>query len=220
MFRQFMQANQTMQLNIAAEFFYIEQCPSEIMLRTERGEYRLSKGAQIIDKAMGDRITIQNLGDAGSVSLVWGFGQYVPPVDGQKTVIQSMPAVDVQSLPAVSVEVLPSVVIESMPSVEVSALSPVTVETMPAVKLAEGQKVETTQTLADTFTASAEALPFTLAANPNRKKVFIKAPTENTDGVLIGGAFELEQGEWLEMENTAEIAFTGADGDSVQLLEY
>lgn len=212
MFTQVMQANQTMQINIAAEFFYIEQCPSEIMVRTERGEYRLSKGAQIIDKQMGDRITIQNLGEAGAVSLVWGYGQYVPPVDGQKTVIQSMPAVTVQTMP--------SVVIESMPQVEVSALSPVTVETMPALELAEGQQVEMTQTLSNSFTASAEALPFTLAENPARKKVFIKAPTENTDGVLIGGAFELEQGEWLEMENTAEIDFTGADGDTVQLLEY
>lgn len=212
MFTQVMQANQTMQINIAAEFFYIEQCPSEIMVRTERGEYRLSKGAQIIDKQMGDRITIQNLGEAGAVSLVWGYGQYVPPADGQKTVIQSMPAVTVQTMP--------SVVIESMPQVEVSALSPVTVETMPALELAEGQKVEATQTLSNSFTASAEALPFTLAANPARKKVFIKAPTENAEGVLIGGAFELEQGEWLEMENTAEIDFTGADGDTVQLLEY
>ena len=268
MFRQFMQSNQTIQLNLAAEFFYIEECPSEITLRTERGEYRLRKGAQIIDKDMGDRITIENVGAPGNVALVWGFGQYVPPVDGQKVTVQSMPAVNVETLPSVTVETmpavnvetlpnvnvetlpnvtvktmpavdvktlpsvtvetmpavdvktLPSVTVETMPAVDVKTLPSVSIETMPAVELAGGQKVEITTTLSSEFTARAEALPFTLAANPARKKVFIKAPTENVDGVLIGGAFELEQGEWLEMENTAAITFSGVLGDMVQLLEY
>ncbi|OAN11580.1 hypothetical protein A3K86_21920 [Photobacterium jeanii] len=143
MFNQFMQPYQRTDFHLVGEFLYIERCTGEVLVQTERGEYRLKKGAQVIDPKMAGRITVENLGEAGEISILYGFGRYVPPADGQQVHVGSMPAMQIAQGQRMAVDVVsqPNVTVETMPPMALAENQSIKVKTLPDVTLADNQVV-------------------------------------------------------------------------------
>jgi hypothetical protein len=245
-FKQFMQPRQRNQFQVMGEFLYVEACNDKVLLQTERGEYRLQQGAQIIDDNLSGLVTIENLGEAGNVEILYGFGRYVPPSDGQTVTVSQMPAVKVSELPAVEVSTLPAVKVSELPAVkvstlpavkvselpavEVSALPPVIVSELPKVKFETGQTVNVyAVTALLTKPVGGDVTDFTLltvsdgiavlANDLTRCEITIKASINNVEPIILGGVWELFAGEVLNIKSTAELNFTGVDGDKIQIME-
>ncbi|EOZ5530488.1 hypothetical protein ACQSNA_002398 [Vibrio metschnikovii] len=94
------------------------------------------------------------------------------------------------------------------------------------VEIAEGQKVALSEPvkierdIAGALYVNADELPLMLPENKQRRVVMIKAPLSNGAAVLINGFYEVDAGEKVRLETTAEIELTGAEGDRVCVLEY
>ncbi|EOB4246553.1 hypothetical protein ACIL2N_002370 [Vibrio metschnikovii] len=94
------------------------------------------------------------------------------------------------------------------------------------VEIAEGQKVALSEPvkierdIAGALYVNADELPLMLPENKQRRVVMIKAPISNGAAVLINGFYEVDAGEKVRLETTAEIELTGAEGDRVCVLEY
>ncbi|MGR5064672.1 hypothetical protein [Photobacterium sp. DNB22_13_2] len=168
-FYQLMQPRQRSQFHAVGEFLYVESCPESVNITTERGDYRLETGAQILDPDLTGRITVENMGEAGEVNIICGYGQYIPPTDGQEVAVTHMPAVTlspnqqvnigqlpqvalvdgqavvVSHLPKVQLEANQSVGVSQLPKVQLEPNQPVTVSQLPAVSLSEGQQVAITE---------------------------------------------------------------------------
>ncbi|KHT64355.1 hypothetical protein RJ45_06950 [Photobacterium gaetbulicola] len=152
-FYQTMQPRQRTQFHAIGEFLYVESCPESVNITTERGDYRLEAGAQILDPDLTGRITVENMGEAGEVSIICGYGQYIPPTDGQEVSVTKMPAVTLSPNQQVNIGQLPqvalvdgqAVVISQLPKVQLEPNQPVTVSQLPSVTLAAGQQVAVTE---------------------------------------------------------------------------
>ncbi|PSU34671.1 hypothetical protein [Photobacterium lutimaris] len=152
-FHQIMQPRQRSQFQAVGEFLYIDACPESVSITTERGDYRLKQGAQIIDPQLAGRVTVENMGEAGAVTIICGYGRYVPPSDGQQVAVTQMPAVtlspnqmmNIGKLPQVALVDGQAVIISQLPKVELEDNQQVTVSQLPEVSLAAGQQVAVTE---------------------------------------------------------------------------
>ncbi|AJR08643.1 hypothetical protein C9J03_22220 [Photobacterium gaetbulicola] len=108
-FHQMMQPRQRSQFQALGEFLYIEACPDSVAITTERGDYRLKQGAQILDPQLTGRVTVENMGEAGTVTIICGFGRYIPPTDGQQVAVTHTPAVTLSPNQQVNIGQLPQV---------------------------------------------------------------------------------------------------------------
>ncbi|MGR5144284.1 hypothetical protein ACQKPX_21755 [Photobacterium sp. DNB23_23_1] len=168
-FHQIMQPRQRSQFQAVGEFLYVETCTESVSITTERGDYRLKQGAQIIDPQLSGRVTVENMGEAGAVTIICGFGRYIPPTDGQQVSVTQMPtvtlspnqqvnigqlpqvalvdgqAVVVSQLPKVQLEANQSVAVTQLPKVQLEDNQQVTVSQLPEVSLADGQQVVVTE---------------------------------------------------------------------------
>ncbi|EGQ7845393.1 hypothetical protein IAH57_004865, partial [Vibrio alginolyticus] len=115
------------------------------------------------------------------------------------------------TLPPVEFKAPQPVTVQSLPSVEVSALPAVTLEATQVVNV-------DAQVSRNLITEAVSVFPHNIAQNATRKAITIKAAKANTASVFID-AFELEAGERITIESTADMTLTGAEGDSVTLLE-
>ncbi|ORT52517.1 hypothetical protein ST37_01735 (plasmid) [Vibrio sp. qd031] len=145
---------------------------------------------------------------------------------GQSVAVESLPKVEieagqsvaVQSLPKVEIESGQSVAVQSMPKVEIEAGQSLAVQSLPKVEIESGQSVAV-EVSAQLVTGEIDTFPATIALNATRKKIILKANTINVDLVKVG-AFELEAGEFVELETTAEINLTAVTaGDKIQYIE-
>ncbi|UXI02747.1 hypothetical protein [Photobacterium sp. TY1-4] len=149
---QYMQPRQRLQFQAVGEFLYIDACPDMVSVTTERGGYQLKQGAQIIDPKLTGMVTVENMGEAGTVTIICGFGRYIPPTDGQKVEVTTLPSVTLSPEQEVNIGTIPSVKIAPYQSVEVSELPAVriaqyqriAVSSLPAVSLKENQQVAVT----------------------------------------------------------------------------
>ncbi|MGF1734356.1 hypothetical protein [Photobacterium satsumensis] len=152
-FYQTMQPRQRSQFHAVGEFLYVESCPETVNITTERGDYRLETGAQILDPELTGRITVENMGEAGEVSIICGYGQYIPPTDGQEVAVTKMPTVTLSPNQQVNIGQLPrvalvdgqAVVVSQLPKIQLEPNQSVTVSHLPAVSLSEGQQVAVTE---------------------------------------------------------------------------
>ncbi|CCN48941.1 conserved hypothetical protein [Vibrio nigripulchritudo MADA3029] len=238
--KQTLHPRQRVQFQAVGEFMYVANCPSEILIETHRGNYRLSRGAQILDEKLGGLVTVENLGESGEVEIIVGMGRYVPPADGQEVVVGQMPpvalapnqTVEVNKLPMIQLADGQQVVIASMPAVSFADGQQFNVATLPQVEFAPGQKVgmagdvmvRTKQTFtvrqrtSSSYATGKHALPYTIPAK-KRGRIMVKAPKANTGAIHLGD-FELDAGESIELFVESAIAVTGAATDHVQFLEY
>ncbi|MGF1713281.1 hypothetical protein L4D08_00010 [Photobacterium chitinilyticum] len=151
-FKRVMQPRQREQFQAIGEFLYIESCPGTVLIQTERGEYRLQPGAQVIDSRLTGRITVENLDEAGTVSIICGFGRYIPPTDGQEVAVTDMPPmvfapgqqVDIASLPAIRLADGQLIGISQLPKIQLADGQQVTVSQLPAMQLAADQQLAVT----------------------------------------------------------------------------
>jgi hypothetical protein len=192
-FKQTMQAFERKQFIAEGDFLYVESSPGDVVIYAERGQYRLAQGAQVLSTTLNGKLTVENRGEAGVISLVVGFGEYKPPERD-------------------------SLAISSMPAVELQAGQSLAVSDLPAIELKAGQSVAVSNFTSSLFNSAEFSVNHTFAANPNRQALIIKASASNLNSVLVG-SFALEPSEKIELSTTAQITVSGNTPDKIQFIE-
>ncbi|HHX8518733.1 TPA: hypothetical protein ACVO3F_000233 [Vibrio diabolicus] len=239
-------AGQAIPLTPDGNWLYLKAAQAEIEIYRESSGERVTLGKSSVfnvgeGKHLG-RLLISSRTD-NQIEIQFGFGTFTPPVEGQSVVVQALPNVVIEQQPAVeiapnqqlAVNQLPAVElaanqqlgvtalppvefkapqpvnVQSLPSVEVSALPAVTLEAAQVVKVDE-------QISGNLITEAVSVFPHNIAHNATRKAITIKAAKANTASVFID-AFELEAGERITIESTADMTLTGTAGDTVTTME-
>ncbi|WP_025519031.1 hypothetical protein [Vibrio parahaemolyticus] len=239
-------AGQAIPLTPDGNWLYLKAAQAEIDIYRESSGERVTLGKSSVfnvgeGKHLG-RLLISSRTD-NQIEIQFGFGTFTPPVEGQSVVVQALPNVVIEQQPAVeiapnqqlAVNQLPAVElaanqqlgvtalppvefkapqpvnVQSLPSVEVSALPAVTLEAAQVVKVDE-------QVSGNLITEAVSVFPHNIAQNATRKAITIKAAKANTASVFID-AFELEAGERITIESTADMTLTGTTGDTVTTME-
>ncbi|EOX4960824.1 TPA: hypothetical protein ACPJZQ_000554 [Vibrio alginolyticus] len=239
-------AGQAIPLTPDGNWLYLKAAQAEIEIYRESSGERVTLGKSSVfnvgeGKHLG-RLLISSRTD-NQIEIQFGFGTFTPPVEGQSVVVQALPNVVIEQQPAVeiaanqqlAVNQLPAVElaanqqlgvttlppvefkapqpvnVQSLPSVEVSALPAVTLEATQVVKVNE-------QVSGNLITEAVSVFPHNIAQNATRKAITIKAAKANSASVFID-AFELEAGERITIESTADMTLTGTAGDTVTTME-
>ncbi|EOX4456755.1 hypothetical protein ACJ5M8_001788 [Vibrio antiquarius] len=239
-------AGQAIPLTPDGNWLYLKAAQAEIEIYRESSGERVTLGKSSVfnvgeGKHLG-RLLISSRTD-NQIEIQFGFGTFTPPVEGQSVVVQALPNVVIEQQPAVeiapnqqlAVNQLPAVElaanqqlgvttlppvefkapqpvnVQSLPSVEVSALPAVTLEATQVVKVDE-------QVSGNLITEAVSVFPHNIAQNATRKAITIKAAKANSASVFID-AFELEAGERITIESTADMTLTGTAGDTVTTME-
>ncbi|ELA8378854.1 hypothetical protein Q2Y20_000095 [Vibrio parahaemolyticus] len=239
-------AGQAIPLTPDGNWLYLKAAQAEIEIYRESSGERVTLGKSSVfnvgeGKHLG-RLLISSRTD-NQIEIQFGFGTFTPPVEGQSVVVQALPNVVIEQQPAVeiapnqqlAVNQLPAVElaanqqlgvtalppvefkapqpvnVQSLPSVEVSALPAVTLEAAQVVKVDE-------QVSGNLITEAVSVFPHNIAQNVTRKAITIKAAKANSASVFID-AFELEAGERITIESTADMTLTGTAGDTVTTME-
>ncbi|HBC3459574.1 TPA: hypothetical protein KDY52_003777 [Vibrio parahaemolyticus] len=231
-------AGQAIPLTPDGNWLYLKAAQAEIEIYRESSGERVTLGKSSVfnvgeGKHLG-RLLISSRTD-NEIEIQFGYGSFMPPVEGQSVVVQALPNVVIEHMPSVTVEHLPAVeiapnqqlAVSALPAVELAAnqklavtsLPSVEVSTLPAVTLEATQVVKVDeQVSSNLITEAVSVFPHNMAQNATRKAITIKASKANTASVFID-AFELEAGERITIESTAAMTLTGTAGDAVTIME-
>ncbi|HGS4932137.1 TPA: hypothetical protein ACMDVK_003785 [Vibrio parahaemolyticus] len=231
-------AGQAIPLTPDGNWLYLKAAQAEIEIYRESSGERVTLGKSAVfnvgeGKHLG-RLLISSRTD-NEIEIQFGYGSFMPPVEGQSVVVQALPNVVIEHMPSVTVEHLPAVeiapnqqlAVSALPAVELAAnqklavtsLPSVEVSTLPAVTLESTQVVKVDeQVSSNLITEAVSVFPHNMAQNATRKAITIKAAKANTASVFID-AFELEAGERITIESTAAMTLTGTAGDTVTIME-
>ncbi|ENP7381497.1 hypothetical protein ACEC18_002052 [Vibrio parahaemolyticus] len=231
-------AGQAIPLTPDGNWLYLKAAQAEIEIYRESSGERVTLGKSSVfnvgeGKHLG-RLLISSRID-NEIEIQFGYGSFMPPVEGQSVVVQALPNVVIEHMPSVTVEHLPAVeiapnqqlAVSALPAVELAAnqklavtsLPSVEVSTLPAVTLEATQVVKVDeQVSSNLITEAVSVFPHNMAQNATRKAITIKAAKANTASVFID-AFELEAGERITIESTAAMTLTGTAGDTVTIME-
>ncbi|WP_274004283.1 hypothetical protein [Vibrio parahaemolyticus] len=231
-------AGQAIPLTPDGNWLYLKAAQAEIEIYRESSGERVTLGKSSVfnvgeGKHLG-RLLISSRTD-NEIEIQFGYGSFMPPVEGQSVVVQALPNVVIEHMPSVTVEHLPAVeiapnqqlTVSALPAVELAAnqklavtsLPSVEVSTLPAVTLEATQVVKVDeQVSSNLITEAVSVFPHNIAQNTTRKAITIKASKANTASVFID-AFELEAGERITIESTAAMTLTGTAGDAVTIME-
>ncbi|HHG3256122.1 TPA: hypothetical protein ACPVYA_003423 [Vibrio parahaemolyticus] len=231
-------AGQAIPLTPDGNWLYLKAAQAEIEIYRESSGERVTLGKSSVfnvgeGKHLG-RLLISSRTD-NEIEIQFGYGSFMPPVEGQSVVVQALPNVVIEHMPSVTVEHLPAVeiapnqqlAVSALPAVELAAnqklavtsLPSVEVSTLPAVTLESTQVVKVDeQVSSNLITEAVSVFPHNIAQNATRKAITIKAAKANTASVFID-AFELEAGERITIESTAAMTLTGTAGDAVTIME-
>ncbi|MDF5346341.1 hypothetical protein P3629_24485 [Vibrio parahaemolyticus] len=231
-------AGQAIPLTPDGNWLYLKAAQAEIEIYRESSGERVTLGKSSVfnvgeGKHLG-RLLISSRTD-NEIEIQFGYGSFMPPVEGQSVVVQALPNVVIEHMPSVTVEHLPAVeiapnqqlAVSALPAVELAAnqklavtsLPSVEVSTLPAVTLEATQVVKVDeQVSSNLITEAVSVFPHNMAQNATRKAITIKAAKANTASVFID-AFELEAGERITIESTAAMTLTGTTGDAVTIME-
>ncbi|MCS0338245.1 hypothetical protein ND926_12305 [Vibrio diabolicus] len=239
-------AGQAIPLTPDGNWLYLKSAQAEIEIYRESSGERVTLGKSSVfnvgeGKHLG-RLLISSRTD-NQIEIQFGFGTFTPPVEGQSVVVQALPNVVIEQMPSVTVEHLPAVEIApnqqlavnqlpavelaanqqlgvtALPPVEFKAPQPVDVQSLPAVTLEAAQVVKVDEQVSgNLITEAVSVFPHNIAQNATRKAITIKAAKANTASVFID-AFELEAGERITIESTADMTLTGTAGDAVTTME-
>ncbi|ANQ56101.1 hypothetical protein ACEZN7_000996 [Vibrio parahaemolyticus] len=231
-------AGQAIPLTPDGNWLYLKAAQAEIEIYRESSGERVTLGKSAVfnvgeGKHLG-RLLISSRTD-NEIEIQFGYGSFMPPVEGQSVVVQALPSVVIEQLPAVeiapnqqlAVNQLPAVElaanqqlgVTSLPPVEFKAPQPVNVQSLPAVTLEATQVVKVDeQVSSNLITEAVSVFPHNMAQNATRKAITIKASKANTASVFVD-AFELEAGERITIESTAGMTLTGTAGDTVTIME-
>ncbi|WP_274021906.1 hypothetical protein [Vibrio parahaemolyticus] len=231
-------AGQVIPLTPDGNWLYLKAAQAEIEIYRESSGERVTLGKSAVfnvgeGKHLG-RLLISSRTD-NEIEIQFGYGSFMPPVEGQSVVVQALPNVVIEHMPSVTVEHLPAVeiapnqqlAVSALPAVELAAnqklavtsLPSVEVSTLPAVTLESTQVVKVDeQVSSNLITEAVSVFPHNMAQNATRKAITIKAAKANIASVFID-AFELEAGERITIESTAAMTLTGTAGDTVTMME-
>ncbi|HCG6654234.1 hypothetical protein CGI20_22560 [Vibrio parahaemolyticus] len=239
-------AGQAIPLTPDGNWLYLKAAQAEIEIYRESSGERVTLGKSSVfnvgeGKHLG-RLLISSRTD-NEIEIQFGYGSFMPPVEGQSVVVQALPNVVIEQLPAVeiapnqqlAVNQLPAVElatnqqlgVTSLPPVEFKAPQPVNVQSLPSVEVSALPAVtlEATQVVkvdeqvsGNLITEAVSVFPHNIAQNATRKAITIKAAKANSASVFID-AFELEAGERIAIESTAAMTLTGTAGDAVTFME-
>ncbi|HCK0624896.1 TPA: hypothetical protein NGT82_000440 [Vibrio parahaemolyticus] len=231
-------AGQAIPLTPDGNWLYLKAAQAEIEIYRESSGERVTLGKSSVfnvgeGKHLG-RLLISSRTD-NEIEIQFGYGSFMPPVEGQSVVVQALPNVVIEHMPSVTVEHLPAVeiapnqqlAVSALPAVELAAnqklavtsLPSVEVSTLPAVTLEATQVVKVDEQVSNGLvTEAVSVFPHNIAQNATRKAITIKAAKANSASVFID-AFELEAGERITIESTADITLTGTAGDTVTIME-
>ncbi|TOP72973.1 hypothetical protein CGH09_24100 [Vibrio parahaemolyticus] len=231
-------AGQAIPLTPDGNWLYLKAAQAEIEIYRESSGERVTLGKSSVfnvgeGKHLG-RLLISSRTD-NEIEIQFGYGSFMPPVEGQSVVVQALPNVVIEHMPSVTVEHLPAVeiapnqqlAVSALPAVELAAnqklavtsLPSVEVSTLPAVTLESTQVVKVDeQVSSNLITEAVSVFPHNMAQNTTRKAITIKAAKANTASVFID-AFELEAGERITIESSAAMTLTGTAGDTVTIME-
>ncbi|MDF4609270.1 hypothetical protein P3487_23410 [Vibrio parahaemolyticus] len=231
-------AGQAIPLTPDGNWLYLKAAQAEIEIYRESSGERVTLGKSAVfnvgeGKHLG-RLLISSRTD-NEIEIQFGYGSFMPPVEGQSVVVQALPNVVIEHMPSVTVEHLPAVeiapnqqlAVSALPAVELAAnqklavtsLPSVEVSTLPAVTLESTQVVKVDeQVSSNLITEAVSVFPHNIAQNTTRKAITIKASKANTASVFVD-AFELEAGERITIESTAAMTLTGTAGDAVTIME-
>ncbi|MCS0269817.1 hypothetical protein [Vibrio alginolyticus] len=239
-------AGQAIPLTPDGNWLYLKAAQAEIEIYRESSGERVTLGKSSVfnvgeGKHLG-RLLISSRTD-NQIEIQFGFGTFTPPVEGQSVVVQALPNVVIEQMPSVTVEHLPAVEIApnqqlavnqlpavelaanqqlgvtTLPPVEFKAPQPVNVQSLPAVTLEATQVVKVNEQVSgNLITEAVSVFPHNIAQNATRKAITIKAAKANSASVFID-AFELEAGERITIESTADMTLTGTAGDTVTTME-
>ncbi|HHB9286010.1 TPA: hypothetical protein ACOLYG_002150 [Vibrio parahaemolyticus] len=231
-------AGQAIPLTPDGNWLYLKAAQAEIEIYRESSGERVTLGKSSVfnvgeGKHLG-RLLISSRTD-NEIEIQFGYGSFMPPVEGQSVVVQALPNVVIEHMPSVTVEHLPAVeiapnqqlAVSALPAVELAAnqklavtsLPSVEVSTLPAVTLESTQVVKVDEQVgSNLITEAVSVFPHNMAQNATRKAITIKASKANTASVFVE-AFELEAGERITIESTAAMTLTGTAGDAVTIME-
>lgn len=231
-------AGQAIPLTPDGNWLYLKAAQAEIEIYRESSGERVTLGKSSVfnvgeGKHLG-RLLISSRTD-NEIEIQFGYGSFMPPVEGQSVVVQALPNVVIEHMPSVTVEHLPAVeiapnqqlAVSALPAVELAAnqklavtsLPSVEVSTLPAVTLESTQVVKVDeQVSSNLITEAVSVFPHNMAQNTTRKAITIKASKANTASVFVD-AFELDAGERITIESTAAMTLTGTAGDAVTIME-
>ncbi|EGQ9353807.1 TPA: hypothetical protein GRI77_24520 [Vibrio parahaemolyticus] len=231
-------AGQAIPLTPDGNWLYLKAAQAEIEIYRESSGERVTLGKSAVfnvgeGKHLG-RLLISSRTD-NEIEIQFGYGSFMPPVEGQSVVVQALPNVVIEHMPSVTVEHLPAVeiapnqqlAVSALPAVELAAnqklavtsLPSVEVSTLPAVTLESTQVVKVDeQVSSNLITEAVSVFPHNMAQNATRKAITVKASKANTASVFVD-AFELEAGERITIESTAAMTLTGSAGDAVTIME-
>ncbi|CAI2306504.1 hypothetical protein [Vibrio parahaemolyticus] len=223
-------AGQAIPLTPDGNWLYLKAAQAEIEIYRESSGERVTLGKSSVfnvgeGKHLG-RLLISSRTD-NEIEIQFGYGSFMPPVEGQSVVVQALPNVVIEQLPAVEIAPNQQLAVSALPAVELAAnqklavtsLPLVEVSTLPAVTLKSTQVVKVDeQVSSNLITEAVSVFPHNMAQNTTRKAITIKASKANTASVFID-AFELEAGERITIESTAAMTLTGTAGDAVTIME-
>ncbi|EGQ9705244.1 hypothetical protein KZY48_001340 [Vibrio parahaemolyticus] len=223
-------AGQPIPLTPDGNWLYLKAAQAEIEIYRESSGERVTLGKSAVfnvgeGKHLG-RLLISSRTD-NEIEIQFGYGSFMPPVEGQSVVVQALPSVVIEQLPAVEIAPNQQLAVNQLPAVELAAnqklavtsLPSVEVSTLPAVTLEATQVVKVDeQVSSNLITEAVSVFPHNMAQNATRKAITIKASKANTASVFVD-AFELEAGERITIESTAAMTLTGSAGDAVTIME-
>ncbi|ELA7154682.1 hypothetical protein RAX54_000485 [Vibrio parahaemolyticus] len=223
-------AGQPIPLTPDGNWLYLKAAQAEIEIYRESSGERVTLGKSSVfnvgeGKHLG-RLLISSRTD-NEIEIQFGYGSFMPPVEGQSVVVQALPSVVIEQLPAVEIAPNQQLAVSALPAVELAAnqklavtsLPSVEVSTLPAVTLEATQVVKVDeQVSSNLITEAVSVFPHNMAQNTTRKAITIKASKANTASVFVD-AFELDAGERITIESTAAMTLTGTAGDAVTIME-
>ncbi|MDW1994750.1 hypothetical protein R7R34_04570 [Vibrio sp. 299] len=239
-------AGQAIPLTPDGNWLYLKAAQAEIEIYRESSGERVTLGKSSVfnvgeGKHLG-RLLISSRTD-NQIEIQFGFGTFTPPVEGQSVVVQALPSVVIEQQPAVEIAPNQQVAVSQLPAVHIAANQQLAVSALPAVELAANQKLAVTslpsvevsalpavtleaaqvvkvdeQVSGNLITEAVSVFPHNIAHNATRKAITIKAAKANSASVFID-AFELEAGERITIESTADMTLTGTAGDTVTTME-
>ncbi|MGI9945127.1 hypothetical protein [Vibrio alginolyticus] len=239
-------AGQAIPLTPDGNWLYLKAAQAEIEIYRESSGERVTLGKSSVfnvgeGKHLG-RLLISSRTD-NQIEIQFGFGTFTPPVEGQSVVVQALPNVVIEQQPAVEIAPNQQVAVSQLPAVHIAANQQLAVSALPAVELAANQKLAVTslpsvevsalpavtleaaqvvkvdeQVSGNLITEAVSVFPHNIAQNATRKAITIKAAKANGASVFID-AFELEAGERITIESTADMTLTGTAGDTVTTME-
>ncbi|HHF3133958.1 hypothetical protein [Vibrio alginolyticus] len=239
-------AGQAIPLTPDGNWLYLKAAQAEIEIYRESSGERVTLGKSSVfnvgeGKHLG-RLLISSRTD-NQIEIQFGFGTFTPPVEGQSVVVQALPNVVIEQQPAVEIAPNQQVAVSQLPAVHIAANQQLAVSALPAVELAANQKLAVTslpsvevsalpavtleaaqvvkvdeQVSGNLITEAVSVFPYNIAHNATRKAITIKAAKANSASVFID-AFELEAGERITIESTADMTLTGTAGDTVTTME-